>query len=129
MANIKFREINRRGFRTEEWKKRESGTPNGPRKSKVKNASIEILKTVIKQRGASITEIEHYLAVRGFDLAENSIKVMTHKMVQTNYLYRESFPCKCCKKNTVYYYATDFANLVFKRILSRSATARPRGLG
>lgn len=70
-------------------------------------ASYMIVKSIIKNRGATTWLVEHDLALQGKNHTNNLIKVLMCKMVHENILWKETIPCKCCQQNSIYYYVTD----------------------
>lgn len=80
----------------------------GPRLTFSLTLEKVVIKLIIELRGASIHQVEHELAIRGYKYQE-SLGHLINSLANRSFLYKEEHPCKCCWRGTNYYYATDFA--------------------
>ena len=72
-----------------------------------------VLTAVMELRGACLAQIVDYLDGCGFEFKSNSLSVTISKLVDDGFLRQDRQACCDCKRDNVYYYATDQARIVY----------------
>lgn len=68
-----------------------------------------LIEACARLRGATSAQVTDYLDFKGVEYKSSSIETHLFMLTKKGLLYKEKFPCKCCKRESTYFYVTDRA--------------------
>lgn len=72
-----------------------------------------LIEACVKLRGASAHQIVDYLDFQGVEYNADSVHVNLYHLVKLNLLRKERTPCKGCKCDVTFFFATDEARITY----------------